>query len=69
MANEATVQEQTTNTHIVISKQTKEVMDEVRKNSGILYTVIAEKAMRHGLKVIFKNYLSEETLEQLNNNS
>lgn len=65
MPNE--VIEQIEQTHIVVNVQTKKIMDEVKKNSGITLSVITEKALRHGLKVLFKNHLSEETLEQLNN--
>lgn len=65
----AEVIEQTETTHMVVSIPTKKIMDEIKKNSGITLSIITEKALRHGLKVLFKNYLSEQTLEQLNNNS
>lgn len=61
--------EQTEKTHIVVPLWLKKIIDEVKQSTGITKENVSEKALKHGLKVLFKNHLSEETLNQLNNNS
>jgi hypothetical protein len=61
--------EQTEKTHIVIPIWLKKIIDEIKQKTDIKKEAVSERALKHGLKVLYKNYLSDETLDQLNNNS
>jgi len=61
--------EQIEKTHIVVPVWLKKIIDEVNQKTDIKKEAVSERALKHGLKVLYKNNLSDEALELLNNNS
>ena len=52
-------------TLVEIKGDTKLILDEINESSKIPYIHITDKALRRGLKILFRKHLTEETITKL----
>lgn len=52
-------------THVVVFKETKKIIDEIKSSSGLPLVTVTDRALRRGLRVLYKQHLPEESIAQL----